>query len=141
MAEPIHRWPVRVYYEDTDAGGVVYHAQYLNYCERGRTEFMRALGLDHRRLLAEYGLIFTVRRATLDLRRPAQLDDALEVTTAIARMRGARLDVHQEVRLAADVLAAADLELAVVGRDLRPRRLPPALTALFGAWTVAVGRP
>jgi acyl-CoA thioester hydrolase len=134
MSARLHRWPVRIYYEDTDAGGVVYHARYLHFFERARTEFMRALGLDHSRLLDEHGVIFTVRRLELDLAAPARLDDLVEVTTRLERMSGARLAVRQEVRRDDALLAGGDLQLAVVGTDLRPRRLPAALTARLMAW-------
>ena len=95
---------------------------------------MRALGLDHSRLLDEHGVIFTVRRLELDLAAPARLDDLVEVTTRLERMSGARLAVRQEVRRDDALLAGGDLQLAVVGTDLRPRRLPAALTARLTAW-------
>jgi acyl-CoA thioester hydrolase len=136
MSPPRHRWPVRIYYEDTDAGGVVYHARYLHFFERARTEFMRALGLEHSRLLADYGVIFIVRRVDLELAAPARLDDALEVVTRIDAMTGARLRVRQEARRDGRLLAAGDLQLAVVGSDLRPKRLPAALTDRLAAWAV-----
>jgi acyl-CoA thioester hydrolase len=141
MSPPRHRWPVRIYYEDTDAGGVVYHARYLHFFERARTEFMRALGLDHSRLLADYGVIFIVRRVDLELAAPARLDDALEVVTRIDAMTGARLRVRQEARRDGRLLAAGDLQLAVVGSDLRPKRLPAALTDRLAAWVASRAVP
>jgi acyl-CoA thioester hydrolase len=139
VSAPAHRWPVRVYYEDTDAGGVVYHARYLHFFERARTEFMRALGLEHSRLLAEHGVLFTVRRLDLDLVAPARLDDALEVFTRIDAMSGARLRVRQEARRDGRLLAGGDLQLAVMGTDLRPKRLPATLTARLAAWLAPSG--
>lgn len=141
MSAPVHRWPVRVYYEDTDAGGVVYHARYLHFFERARTEFMRALGLDHSRLLADYGVVFTVRRVDLELAAPARLDDALEVSTRLDAMTGARLRVRQEARREGRLLAGGDLQLAVVGTDLRPKRLPAALTDRLAAWVASAPAP
>jgi acyl-CoA thioester hydrolase len=141
MSPPRHRWPVRIYYEDTDAGGVVYHARYLHFFERARTEFMRALGLEHSRLLADYGVIFIVRRVDLELAAPARLDDALEVVTRIDAMTGARLRVRQEARRDGRLLAAGDLQLAVVGSDLRPKRLPAALTDRLAAWVASRAVP
>jgi acyl-CoA thioester hydrolase len=132
-----HRFPIRVYYEDTDAAGIVYHAQYLCFMERARTEFMRALGMDHSRLLDEHGCVFTVRRLTLDFVRPARLDDLLEVVSTVRQVAGARLLIDQAVCRDDDVMAKAELQLAIVGRELRPRRLPPALAAVFDAWSVA----
>lgn len=134
MSEREHCWPVRVYYEDTDAGGVVYHARHLHFCERARTEFMRALGLDHTRLLSEHGVLFTIRRVALDLAAPARLDDTLEVATRLEAMSGARLAVRQEVRRDGQRLVLANLELAVMGRDLRPKRIPAALTDRLAGW-------
>ena len=139
MSAPVHRWPVRVYYEDTDAGGVVYHARYLHFFERARTEFMRAVGLDHSRLLAEHGVLFTVRRLDLDLAAPARLDDALEVVTRIDAMSGARLLVRQEVRRDDRLLAGGNLQLAVMGTDFRAKRLPRELTARLAAWVTPAG--
>lgn len=134
MAERTHRWPIRVYYEDTDAAGIVYHAQYICFCERARTEFLRALGLDHRRLLAEHGLLFAVRRVGLDLMRPARLDDRLEVVTSVEACRGARLTARQRIEREGDLVADARIELATVSPEMRPRRVPPVLADLFGAW-------
>jgi len=141
MSASHHRWPVRIYYEDTDAGGVVYHARYLHFFERARTEFMRALGLDHSRLLADYGVVFTVRRVDLELAAPARLDDALEVLTRLDAMTGARLRVRQEARRDGRLLAGGDLQLAVVGTDLRPKRLPAALTGRLAAWVDGAPEP
>ncbi len=139
VAARVHRWPVRVYYEDTDAGGVVYHAQYLCFCERARTEFLRAIGLDHPRLRAGAGVVFTVRRASLDFRAPARLDDALEVVTRVPFVGGARVFVHQTIERDGQVLCNVNQELAVVGEDLRPRRLPSGLADRLLAWTCRDG--
>jgi acyl-CoA thioester hydrolase len=95
---------------------------------------MRAVGLDHSRLLAEHGVLFTVRRLDLDLAAPARLDDALEVVTRIDAMSGARLLVRQEVRRDDRLLAGGNLQLAVMGTDFRAKRLPRELTARLTAW-------
>ncbi len=133
----VHRWPVRIYFEDTDAAGIVYHGRYLNFCERARTEFLRALGLDHPRLLAEHQSIFVVRRVRLDLRRPAHLDDRLTVVSSVHRARGASVDFEQRVERADELIATAMIDLAVVNPELRPRRLPPALTTLLAGCTLS----
>src|SRR5690349_2633990 len=86
-----HYFPVRVYYEDTDAGGLVFHANYLLYAERARTELLRLGGVEHRRLAAELGVFFAIRRCEIDYRAPARLDDALEVETKITDIRGASM--------------------------------------------------
>jgi acyl-CoA thioester hydrolase len=125
-AEP-HRWPVRVYYEDTDAGGNVYHASYLRFAERARTEMLRTLGQDHRSLLERYGVVFVVRRCTADFRRAARLDDRLEVVTRLERVRGASLDLLQEVRRAHELVAGLEIRLALLDRRERATRLPREL--------------
>ena len=131
---PSHRLELRVYYEDTDAAGIVYHAQYLCFMERARTEFLRALGMDHRRLRAEHGCVFTVRRMTVDFRLPARLDDRLEVVSTVGEVRGARLRLDQSVQLEGATLVHGEVELAIVDLALRPRRLPPELARVFAAW-------
>jgi acyl-CoA thioester hydrolase len=142
-----HVFPLRVYYEDTDAGGVVYHAGYLRFVERARTEMMRLLGTEHGALLERAGVLWTVRGLTADFRRPARLDDRLEVATAVRALRRASLDLVQTVRLAAPdaagaaakppELATIEVRLACIDRSGRPARLPPvvraALLALAGA--------
>jgi acyl-CoA thioester hydrolase len=129
-----HELPVRVYFEDTDAGGIVYHANYLRFAERARTEFMRALGYDHRRLADEHGLLFAVARAELTFLAPARLDDLLTVRTAVTRAGGARLDLLQEVRHGARPVARVDIALALVDvATLRPKRMPGPLRQHFAA--------
>ena len=86
-----HTHPLRVYYEDTDAGGIVYHANYLKFCERARSEWVRGLGIDQRALKASLGLIIVVRRMEVDFLRPALYDDALTVTTELRSLGGARI--------------------------------------------------
>ncbi len=126
-----HRIPLRVYYEDTDASGVVYHANFLKFAERGRTEMMRSLGFAHSSIAADTGIVFTVRKIAADYRLPARLDDLLEVETRIVEIGGARLLLDQRVCRDGTVLVALEIVVACVGRDGRPRRIPPALrTAL-----------
>jgi acyl-CoA thioester hydrolase len=122
-----HRLFIRVYYEDTDAVGVVYHATYLRFAERGRTEMMRCLGLEHGALRARLGLAFTVRRCVVDYRAPAQLDDRLEVCTSLARIGGASLDLEQRIVREDRLLVRMDVRLALISSALRAARLPPAL--------------
>lgn len=124
-----HRFAVRVYYEDTDAGGVVYHANYLRFAERARTEFLRDLGFDHARLAREAGLVFVVRACAVDFRRPARLDDALDVVTEVARLGGARLDLIQTVepRGGGPPLVEMTIRLACADAAGKPRRLPAGL--------------
>ncbi len=126
-----HRLVLRVYYEDTDAAGLVYHARYLQYLERARTEMLREAGSDHRTLLAETGLAFAVRRLRIEFARPAGLDDLLAVETRMTGFTGARIDLHQRVLRGKDLLAECDLTLACLDRGGRARRIPAALLAAF----------
>lgn len=132
MTATAHRWPLRVYYEDTDAAGIVYHASYLKFAERGRTEMLRALGFDHRSLAIEHGIVFVVARCVIDFVRPARLDDPLQVTTRPLLVGGARLELeqvvtHEEQRIARLVVTLATLDSV----HLRPKRLPEALQQAF----------
>ncbi len=142
-AGAVHELPVRVYFEDTDAGGIVYHANYLRFAERARTEWMRALGYDHRRLAAEHGLLFAVARAELDFVRPARLDDLLRVRTRVVRLGGARLDLEQLILLgASEEVARARVTLALVDTGtLRPKRLPAALRQHFAPALAGAAAP
>ena len=124
-----HRLELRVYYEDTDAGGIVYHANYLKFAERARTEMMRTLGADHGELHRKSGLTFVVRRCLVDYRRPARLDDALEVWTRIVRLGGASLDLRQEVCRDDDLLVVLDVRLALLNAAHKPARFPSTLIA------------
>ena len=118
-----HLFPVRVYHEDTDHTGVVYHANYLRFVERARTEWARAQG----RLQAAEGTVFAVRRVEAEFLRPARFDDLLEVATGVAGATGARLLLRQEVRRDGVLLFEALVTLVAMGPDGRPRRLPRAL--------------
>ena len=125
----MHSMPVRVYYEDTDAAGIVYYANYLKFAERGRTELMRALGFAHSGIQAESGIVFTVRRLGADYRLPARLDDRLEVETRIVEIGAATLLLDQRICRDGAVLVALDMLVACVGHDGRPRRVPAGLRA------------
>jgi len=129
MADP-HRFSVRVYYEDTDAGGIVYHARYLQYCERARTEMLRDCGFDHIGLKERHGLAFTVAAMDMRFRRPARLDDLLTVETAVDAVRPASLTLAQRVVKDGACLYETSVRLALVateGPELSPKRLPRAL--------------
>jgi acyl-CoA thioester hydrolase len=128
-----HAMPLRVYYEDTDAAGIVYYANYLKFAERGRTELMRELGFAHSTIAAETGIVFTVRRLAADYRRPARLDDVLSVETRIAEIGAATMLLDQRVCRDGAVLAALDVLVACVGRDGRPRRIPAGLRAALAS--------
>jgi acyl-CoA thioester hydrolase len=136
-----HTMPLRVYYEDTDGAGIVYYANYLKFAERGRTEMMRTLGFAHSRIHAETGIVFTVRRLGADYRAPARLDDALSVATRIVKIGAATLTLDQEIRRDGRVLVALDVLVACVGRDGRPRRVPPEMRAALGSLAQSRPRP
>jgi acyl-CoA thioester hydrolase len=122
-----HRLSVRVYYEDTDFSGVVYHASYLRFLERGRTESLRAAGVDQSMLHAEgKGLFFAVRRMTIDYIRPARMDDVLTIETTTTDVRGATLDVEQRILRGDAVLITATVLVASLAAG-RPVRIPDAL--------------
>ena len=126
IAGGIHVLPVRVYYEDTDFSGAVYHANYLKFCERGRSDYLRLLGIHHH-LLDDRG--FVVRRMVCDFLKPARIDDLLEVETRFVEQAGARFEISQRVKRATDSLFTAQVTAALVDGRGRPRRLPKGMAA------------
>ena len=137
MAEPCFVLPVRVYYEDTDAGGVVYYANYLKYLERARTEWLRTLGFEQRRLLEDHGVVFAVHRVELAFARPARLDDELQVTLAVARCSAVRMRFRQAVQPTGDAARLVDARVDVACLDaahFRPRRMPRGIQEAIGQW-------
>ena len=126
--EPVFSWPTRVYWEDTDAGGVVYHAQYLAFLERARTEWLRARGKGQELLRAEHDLVFAVRAMRIDFRNPARLDDALRVTVALRECRRASLVLAQAVHRGDDLLLDAEVRVAALSAaTFRPKAIPQSL--------------
>lgn len=125
-----HVLPVRVYYEDTDASGIVYHANYLRFFERGRSDFLRLAGVHHLIMMeGETPLAWTLRRINLDYRRPARIDDLLYVRTRYTELAGARMNGAQEIVRGTDILCTATIEAAVMTLDGRPRRVPADIKA------------
>ena len=125
-AQAAHGYAVRVYYEDTDAGGVVYHANYLRFAERARTEALRDLGAPHAQMASQHGLMFMVRRVKVDYLAPARLDESLLVLTETLSIRGASADLRQSVTRDGRVLVVLEVELVCVrAADARPARIPP----------------
>jgi acyl-CoA thioester hydrolase len=126
-----HRLPVRVYYEDTDFSGVVYHANYLRFLERGRTELLRSAGVDQSILHAEPGgIIFAVRRMTIEYVRPARMDDLLAIETETTEIRGASLRMGQRILRDETVLLTAEIHVAVLAGG-KPVRLPDEIRRLL----------
>lgn len=127
----LQRIEVRVYYEDTDFSGVVYHASYLRFLERGRTEFLRAIGIEHRGSFANGGaggFYFVVRSMSIEFLRPALMDDILSVTTEISSVGGASIEMAQKIHRGGDILLIAKVKIAVV-REGKTRRITPEILA------------
>jgi acyl-CoA thioester hydrolase len=123
-------WPIRVYYEDTDAGGIVFYANYLKFFERARTEWLRACGIDQTRLADEMGAIFIVRSTALDYRAPARLDDIVTVVSRIERLGRASVDFAQEAWREGTLLAAGSIRVGCVDRTaIKPTAIPPSVLA------------
>lgn len=150
IRDGVHRLPIRVYWEDTDAGGIVYYANYLRFIERGRSDLLRLLGIDQSLLMDNInppksgtriasdpqGVMFAVRKCTLDYLMPARLDDALVVETGVSRVAGASIDMVQNVRRDENILVRAEVRVACIGRgDGRPRRIPEVVKRHLGSMT------
>ena len=123
---------IRIYWEDTDAGGIVYHASHVRFFERGRTEYLRALDLSQSEMQSHRGIVFAVRRMEIDYLRPAKLDDLLSLTTRTRMVGGARVVMEQELKRDGEAIATALVTVVCIGADGRPHRVPSDLRALFG---------
>jgi acyl-CoA thioester hydrolase len=129
---PRFRWPIQVYWEDTDAGGVVYHSNYLNFFERARTEWLRHKGVVQTELATLHGVVFVLRGVTMQYLKPARMDDQCEVWLAPDSLGRASLNVVQTLKRGTDVLCRAHVELACVRSDsFAPCRIPPHLYRIF----------
>jgi len=127
----VHKFPVRVYYEDTDAAGIVYYANYLRFAERARTEMIRALGIQHARLLESDGVFFAVRRCVVDFLSPARLDDPLTVVSNFVGVGGASLRMQQTIQCEMTDLVRLDVRLACMSLTGKPSRIPQWLRNTF----------
>jgi len=131
---PVFTWPVRIYYEDTDAGGIVFYANYLKFFERARTEWLRASGVNQQILAETDGAIFVVRNANIDYHAPAKLDDELKLTLTIEKLGRASVQFLQQAWRGDVLLASASVKVGCVdAATLRPRPLPPATAAKMRA--------
>lgn len=129
-----HRLPVRVYYEDTDLGQVVYYANYLRFIERGRSEWLRAGGIDQLALIQRDGIAFVARRVNADYLSPARYDDLLDVVSELRGIHGARIALAQRVERGGATLFAAEVDLVCVAvPSMRPVRVPAAVRAALDA--------
>ena len=129
-----HRLAVRVYFEDTDFAGLAYHASYLRWCERGRSDWLRLLGVHHRELIAgTEPAAFVVRKLTIDYFKPARIDEVLDVVTSCAGLTTATLTLVQEIRRDGLLLTKAEVLVVLVSATGRPMRLPARVREAFGA--------
>jgi acyl-CoA thioester hydrolase len=129
IADGEHRLSMRIYYEDTDAGGIVYHARYLHFAERARTEALRLAGIEQTALRDTHDVVFALRRCNIDYRRPARLDDLVEVRSRFTDLRGAKLSAAQGIWRAGEELVRLAVEIATVRGDGRPTRIPAPVRA------------
>jgi acyl-CoA thioester hydrolase len=135
IADGVHVLPLRVYYEDTDAAGIVYYANWLRFLERGRTELLRLLGQEHSALSRERGIHWVVRRCVIDYLKPARLDDAIEIVTSCGQLRGASLVMMQFARNGQEILVRAELLVACMNSAGRAVRLPVQVRAALAEVT------
>ncbi|MGX5840497.1 tol-pal system-associated acyl-CoA thioesterase [Mesorhizobium sp. ArgA1] len=129
-----HRLMARVYYADTDFSGVVYHARYLEFFERGRSDYLRLAGVHHTELHeGKHGerIVWVVRRMEIDFRSPARMDDILTIDTSTQDISGARIVMAQQLKRRAEVLVEAKVEAAIIGENGRPKRFPKEWIAAF----------
>ena len=123
-APAIHRQQIRVHFEDTDAAGIVYYANYLKFAERARTDWLRDLGISHAEMMTRDGLVLVVRRCEIEYLKPAKLDDMLTVETEVEKLAGASVDLIQRVLRGGELLTKLKVLVVCIGRDGRPARIP-----------------
>ncbi len=128
-----HIYPLRVYYEDTDAGGIVYYANYLKFAERARSELLRSIGSGNIEVMVEFGVSFAVSSCAIKYRRPAKLDDMLEVRTGVAKIGGATMTMIQEVYRGSDRLVEMNVQMACLNKVGQPTRLPQLIRDSFSS--------
>ena len=131
FSEGMHYFPVRIYFEDTDTGGVVYHANYLRFMERARSDMLRLLGIDQRGSIAAGEGVYTVARAALVYRLPAHLDDDLIVVSQVKHISGATCTMDQRIMRGSATVVSGEVTVAFVSSNGRPKRQPKAWVALF----------
>ena len=126
-----HDLPIRVYYEDTDAGGVMYHASHIRFCERGRTEFLRELGFQNSGLFKKHGLLFVVRHLSADYRMPAFLDDMLSLTTYVLSTKNTSFVMRQTLKRDKNTLFEMDVVIACISKEGKPVKIPSEILSLL----------
>jgi acyl-CoA thioester hydrolase len=133
----VHRFAIRVYYEDTDAIGIVYYANYLKYAERGRTELMRESGSNHRQMVETFDAAFAVSRCEVDYLKPARLDDQLTVETRVLEIGAAVILLDQRILRDQELLVRLKIRIACLNRNGRPLRLPEPVRAALTAYRIS----
>ena len=131
MSKAPHSLPIRIYYEDTDAGGIVYHASYLRFAERGRTEMLRDAGYDHAALFKETGIGFAVVSMHIEYNAPARLDDLLTIRSKITRIGGASMEMQQDIYSEDRLLTEIKVTLVCIDSRLKPVKVPAGVRAIF----------
>ena len=126
-----HFFPIRVYYEDTDAGGIVYYANYLRFAERARSEMFRCLGIESVQMFKDWGILFSVKKCFIDFIKPARLDDLLLVKTQLTKIGGASVSVIQKVTMDRSDIVCMDLKLACMSLEGKPARMPVSIRKLL----------
>ena len=126
-----HTLPIRVYYEDTDAGGIVYHTSYLRFAERGRTEMLRDAGFEHAEILKTQGIAFAVIHMAVDFKSPAKLDDILDVKTDMKEVKGASMTMEQKIYRGTSLLVDIAVKIACIDKNGKAARLPEAVRGIF----------
>lgn len=127
----VHYYPVRIFFEDTDAGGIVYHANYLRYMERARSDMLRLVGIDQRGAMEHGDGVYAVTRATIDYRGPARLDDDLMVLSRVTSISAATVTIGQDMWRDSDLITQGEVTVAFLSSQGRPRRQPKSWIALF----------
>ncbi len=141
IVDGVHHLPIRVYYEDTDFTGIVYHANYLKFAERSRTDFLRLVGIHHSDLLElEPPLAFAIQKMEIEFLAPARIDDLLEVESRYITARGARLEIEQVITRDGEPIWRAVVKAACIDTDGRPRRLTPDMLAALGPHVAAASK-
>lgn len=132
FADKTFSFPIRIYYEDTDAGGIVYYANYLRYAERARTEFLRHLGLNQQEMLAKQKIGFVVHNCSISYKTPAKLDDALNMTCKITELKGASLKMEQKLYRQDTLICNIEVTLVFLSlNNMRPSKIPPEIFNLL----------
>jgi len=141
IVDGVHRLPIRVYYEDTDFSGIVYHANYLKFAERGRSDFLRRVGVHHSEILElDPPLAFAIQKMEIEFLAPARIDDLLEVESRYTAARGARLEFEQVITRDGEPIWRAIIKAACIDTSGRPRRLTPEMLAAFGPYVAAASQ-